>query len=115
MVQLLDFSLDMIYTASIDKGSFNSNFFSLLMAPFSGTLMKGYSFCTFIHFKKNSLAFSIIHGSPIYSSLIHYFCLKEKSLMILNNIIYLPRQPGDVLPPVLSLVGRGGAYVRDIQ
>ena len=28
MVQLLDFSLDMIYTVNIDKESFNSNFFS---------------------------------------------------------------------------------------
>ncbi|NBJ03092.1 hypothetical protein D3Z62_24150 [Lachnospiraceae bacterium] len=26
------------------------------------------------------------------------------------KIVYLPRQPGDVLPPVSSLVGKGGAY-----
>lgn len=26
------------------------------------------------------------------------------------KIVYLPRQPGDVLPPVPSLVGKGGAY-----
>ena len=27
-----------------------------------------------------------------------------------NKIIYLPGQPGDVLPPVLSSAERGGAY-----
>lgn len=28
-----------------------------------------------------------------------------------DNIIYLTRQPEDVLPPILSLAERGGAYV----